>query len=345
MPVTPPPRVELAQLPTPLVPLLRLSAQLGNAQIWAKRDDLTGLEVTGNKIRKIEYVFGDAIGHGCDTIVTEGAGQSNHCRATAAAAARAGLHAHLLLRDPAAHGDQGNYLLDRIFGAGICHCDPKTYARDRDAIIARELDALRAQGRQPRWTPKGASEPVGCWGYIRGLAELAVQLKDNGIDGCDLVVACSSGGTLAGLLLGKLLYRLNQVDIWGVPVSDDVAFHTSNVAGLCRQTIEQFGLPVEWDATVLRLIDGYVGEGYAIPYPKALAAIGTLARQEALVLDPVYTAKAFAALIDAVHDNRLGSARPVVFLHTGGMFSNFAWPQRMLAASDAGGRLLDARAR
>lgn len=335
MPKCEPRRIPLASLPTPLVQLRNLSAKYDQAQIWIKRDDLSGLELSGNKVRKLEYVVADVIDGGADTIVTEGTPQSNHCRATAAVCARAGLHAHLLFRPAPTGPPQGNHLLDELFGAESESFTRETFSADHDPIVARTLARLRDAGRTPRFTPMGASEPVGCWGYIRAAAELAEQVKGAGIDACDLVVALSSGGTYAGLLLGKLLFRLEHFRIWAVPVSDDVPYHTREVGNLCRRTIDAFDLPLTFDDAALDLLDGYVGEGYGIPYARALDAQRELARTEAILLDAVYTAKAFCALLDGLRDGRFGRKRPVIFVHTGGVFSNFAWPE-LLAPSAHG---------
>lgn len=325
-----PPRLELAALPTPLVRLERLAQHLGGGPIWMKRDDLTGLELSGNKVRKLEYVAADALAAGCDTLVTEGTCQSNHCRATAAVCAKLGLQSVLLLRPEPTGEPQGNHLLDVLFGAQV-RCYPRErFDADRDAIVEEVIGELKAAGRHPRWVPMGASEPIGCWGYMRAVAELAAQLRDVGIDACDVIMPVSSGGTFAGSVLGKLGHKLDGLMLHGVPVSDDVAFHTREIGELCRRAIEQFELPIDVGEADLRFIDGYVGDGYAIPYAAAIDAIRLLARTEGILLDPVYTGKAFCALLDGVRDGRLGRARPVVFLHTGGVFSDFAWPELLL---------------
>jgi D-cysteine desulfhydrase len=326
-----PKRVSLAGLPTPLVRLERLEEALGGGQIWLKRDDLTGLELSGNKVRKLEYVAADALARGCDTLVTEGTPQSNHCRATAAVCAKLGLRCHLLLRpEPPTGPPVGNHLLDMLFGAEVSAYSREQFDAERDGIVQRKLHELEAAGQKPRFTPMGASEPLGCWGYIRTAAELADQLARAGIEQCDVVLPVSSCGTYAGMLLGKLLHHLAHWNISAVPVSDDVAHHTRAVAGLCRSAIAEFGLPVEFDGASLQFIDGYVGEGYAIPYQAAIDAIRLLARSEGILLDPVYTAKAFCALLDGVREGRFGTQRPVVFIHTGGIFSDFAWPEVVL---------------
>ncbi len=325
-----PQRIKLAQLPTPLVRLENLGRELDGAQIWLKRDDLTGLELSGNKVRKLEYVLADAVQAGCDTIVTEGTAQSNHCRATAAACAKVGLKSCLLLRPEPNGTPVGNHLLDLLFGAET-RAYPRPYFDDnREAIVAEVLADLAQAGRKPRWTPMGASEPLGCWGYIRCMAELAEQLYEAGVKECDVLLPISSCGTYAGALLGKLLHELDHITLWAVLVSDDVAYHTREVGRLCRATIEQFELPIQFDDARMQFIDGYIGDGYALPYPEAIAAIRQTAASEGVVLDPVYTGKAFYALLDRVGKGLLGRDRPAVFIHTGGIFSAFAWSDVLL---------------
>jgi D-cysteine desulfhydrase len=329
MPAREPLRIELARTPTPLLRLERLSQEL-DAALWIKRDDLTGLELSGNKVRKLEYVLAEAIRDGADTIVTEGTCQSNHCRATAAVCARMGLRCVLLFRPTAKATPQGNHLLDRLYGAETRFFERPEFDQRRAQIVGDVLEELKAAGRRPRWVPMGASEPLGCWGYMRAVGELAVQLHQVGIDQCDVIVAVSSGGTYAGMLLGQMLYKLRGVTIRAVPVSDGVAYHTRFVGDLCRAVIERYSLPIEFDDAAMRYIDGYVGEGYAVPYEADVEAIRLLARLHAIMLDPVYTGKAFCALLDGVRSGKLGRQRPVVFMHTGGIFSDFAWPDVLL---------------
>ncbi|HMQ15657.1 MAG TPA: D-cysteine desulfhydrase family protein [Phycisphaerae bacterium] len=329
-----PPQRSLASLPTPLVPAERLQRELGCAPLWIKRDDLTGLELSGNKVRKLEFIAADALAAGCDALVTEGTPQSNHCRATAAVCARLGLGCTLLLRPKAPAGPPvGNHLLDGLFGAETREFSREEFAPRREQIVAQVCAELRAAGRAPRWTPMGASEPLGCWGYMGAARELSEQLRSAGVGECDVVVAVSSGATYAGLVLGRLLYGLEGLHVWAVPVSDDVAYHRESVLRLCEEVIAQFDLPVRLDASELRFIDGFVGAGYAVPYAAALHALRLLARLEGIVLDPVYTAKAFCALLDGIRRGRLARERPAVFIHTGGVFSDFAWPEVMQGAT------------
>lgn len=336
MPVKHPKRIVLAECPTPLVRLERLERELGGAEIWLKRDDLTGLEVSGNKVRKLEYVAADALATGCDTLVTEGTPQSNHCRAAAVVCAKVGLRCHLLLRPEPPDGlPRGNHLLDVLFGAEVSAYSREQYDAERDRIVADALVRLEAAGHKPRFTPAGASEPLGCWGYIRAAAELADQLHQADVGECDIILPISSGGTYAGMLLGQWIHQLEHWNLWAVPVSDDVVHHTHVIEKLARGAITEFELPTEFDEAGLQFIDGYIGDGYAIPYQAAIDVIRLLARTEAILLDPVYTGKAFCALLDGVREGWLGTRRPAVFIHTGGIFSNFAWPELLVKGIEA----------
>ncbi|MBK8914111.1 MAG: pyridoxal-phosphate dependent enzyme [Phycisphaerales bacterium] len=300
-----PPRVKLAELPTPL---RRLERCFGEAQVWIKRDDLTGLECSGNKIRKLEYILAHLQRDGLDTLVTEGTAQSNHCRAAAAACARLGLHCHLLLRPARSNGTaagsgrgaggasgdsllpagtdppQGNHLLQRLLGATVEFHDAHEYAARREEIVGNALALLRSAGRRPHFTPTGASEPLGCWGYIRAAAELAEQLAAAGIESCDLLTAVSSGGTAAGLLLGRRLHRLDHVRLHFVPVSDDAGHHLAALAALCHATCDAFQLPDRCRRDLhteihAALIDGCVGDGYATVYPEVIDMVGRMAQR------------------------------------------------------------------
>jgi len=328
MAITIPDRIKLAQTPTPLVRLDRLSAELAGADVWIKRDDLTGLEVSGNKVRKLEFVVADALAGGCDTLVTEGTSQSNHCRATAAVCARVGLKCVLLFRPgPPSGPPVGNHLLDVLFGAETRHFSRAEFSANRARIVGEVLAEQRSAGRVPRFTPAGASEPVGCWGYIEAMRELGAQVASAGLGTCDVVVGVSSGGTFAGMVLGKKLHGLDGLRLVGVPVSDDVAYHVDWVTRLCGESIAKYGLNIAVNEGDLTFLDGFVGEGYAIPYAAEIADLRLLARTEGIVLDPVYTGKSFCGLLAEIRAGRLGRDRPVIFLHTGGVFSDFAWPE------------------
>lgn len=314
-----PARLSLAQLPTPLVDASRLAPGL-----LIKRDDLTGLELTGNKIRKLEYLIADARAKGCDTLVTHGGFQSNHCRATAAAGARLGMRVRMFLRSP--DGDppprDGNLFLDHLFGADITLHPPAEYNGDRQRLIDDAMAAERAAGRTPYFFPVGASVPIGCWGYIRCMRELSMQLDPS--RDYDLFVATSSGGTLAGCILGKALFAMDRVRVLGVPVSDSLEFFARDVRRLLDETIAQFDLGLDDERTPLKLLEGAIGEGYAIPYPAAIDAIGDAARLAGLILDPTYTGKAMYAALAMIRQGGIRPGATPVFLHTGGAFGLMA---------------------
>lgn len=329
-----PTRIQLAQLPTPIVALKHLAKDVGVDRILMKRDDLTGLEVSGNKIRKLEYVVAQAQASGADTLVTLGGFQSNHCRATAAVGARLGLRVRLMLRCADARPDiDGNLFLDQLFGAEVSLHPPDAYNQQRQEILASVLETERAGGRQPFFIPVGASMPAGCWGYIRCMAELVEQLgRDTRID---LFCATSSVGTQTGLLLGRALLGCEAWRIVGVPVSDSVAYLRKEIRELERKTVEAYQFDLEESATPIELLDGFIGEGYAIPYPEAVETIRELARREGILLDPTYTAKAMTGMLSAIREGGIRRGAVPVFVHTGGAFGLMA--RRDLFVDDAPG--------
>ncbi len=316
-----PARLVLAQLPTPLVELKNLAKQASVDRIFLKRDDLTGLEMSGNKIRKLEYVVADAVSQGADTLVTHGGCQSNHCRATAAVGARLGLRVRMVLRsdDPDPPSD-GNLFLDQLFGAEVSFHPADVYRAKLDDIVARVMEAERSAGRTPYFFPVGASVPIGCWGYIRCIAELSKQLDPE--QAIDIYCATSSGGTQVGLMLGRALLGCHNWRILGVPVSDSVDYFHESLRALERATVEQFQLDLSPEQTPIDLIDGFIGEGYAIPYPEAVDTIRLLGRSEGIVLDPSYTSKGMTGMLASLKQQP--SERIPVYLHTGGSFGLFA---------------------
>ena len=291
----------------------RLSAWLG-AEVWVKRDDLTGLALSGNKVRKLEYHLAEALAAGCDTVITCGGLQSNHCRATAFAARRLGLEPILLLRGTLPEVPDGNLLLDHLAGARIVTCSPETYRRDRDVRLAALAEEQRAAGRRPWVIPEGGSDALGARGFVAA----ARELRDQATAPFDAVVcALGSGGTLAGLAAGVDLGPLV-----GVAVCDDAAWFTPIVSRIA----ETLGAdPARW-----QILEGYQGPGYAVAEPVVWDLIARLARTEGLLLDPVYTGKAMHGLVGEVRAGRLGGR--LLFWHTGGAFGLFgrgrevAWP-------------------
>jgi D-cysteine desulfhydrase len=317
-----PQRCLLAVLPTPLVDLPNLSRSLNIPRLLLKRDDLTGLETSGNKIRKLEFVIADALTKGADTLVTHGGFQSNHCRATAAVAARLGLGCRLILRSPEHPKNDGNLFLDRLFGARISLIPSAQYASEKQQLIDSAMAEERAAGRRPYFFPVGASIPLGCWGYIRCFREILDQLgRDTPID---LFAPVSSSGTIAGLILGRALFDAQHVRVWGIPVSDSLPFFQADIRKLLDDTIAQFELGLTVKETPIDLIDGSIGEGYAIPTPAALKTLKLVARTEGILLDPTYTAKAMSGFLDFVKAGRVRAGALPVFVHTGGVFGLMA---------------------
>jgi D-cysteine desulfhydrase len=308
------PRVELARLPTPIHPLPALGARLG-VEIHVKRDDLTGCLLSGNKVRKLEFVLADAIEHDADVVITCGGAQSNHCRATAAAARELGLDVELLLREPDRSPVEGNLFLDLLLGATIHPVSAAAYA-DRDQLMAQRAEELEALGRNAYVIPEGASNPRGAMGYVRCMEEI---LADTTEPFDAIVTAVGSGGTLAGLVAGAHLHEFRG-RIIGVPVCDDAAHFRPVVGTLLEGLRDHFFPDLDPDLPGDALVDGYVGEGYAMATESELRRIQDVATLTGLVLDPTYTNKAFGALLDLVASGDIGGGSRVLFLHTGGLF-------------------------
>ena len=313
-----PPRLDLARLPTPLQQLTRASAELG-IDLWVKRDDLTGHILSGNKIRKLEFVLAEAREKKADTLITCGDLQSNHCRATAAAAAQLGLGCHLILNGRPNDID-GNLFFDRLFGAEI------TYTDSKDSIHLKHLfrqteAALQARGRRAFSIPTGASSVMGLWGYALAWQEMQQDFRSAGMSPDLLVTAVGSGGTLAGLFAGQQLYG-GALPLVGMGVALDARTQEKLVTRLLRDFQSDAGLNSQ-DPQVL-IDDRYLGAGYAVAGQEIFDILHWLAALEGLVLDPVYTGKAFYGLVQWVREGRIPSGSKVVFLHTGGLFGTLA---------------------
>ena len=330
------PRVRLAHLPTPLEPLPRLSAALRGPEIWIKRDDCTGLSTGGNKTRKLEFLMAEALAQGADIVLTQGATQSNHARQTAAAAARLGMDCHLLLEDRTGYNHpnykyNGNVLLDVLHGASIEHRGP---GLDMNAEMEAVAERLRADGRRPYTIPGGGSNPTGALGYVNCALELLGQLVDLGLDVNHIVTATGSAGTQAGLITG--LKAMNaQIALLGIGVRAPRAKQEENVFDLAVRTAGKLGCPgVVVREDVVANTD-YVGPGYGVAADSTLEAIGMFARTEAILLDPVYSGKGAAGLIDLIRKGRFTSGQRVVFLHTGGAIGLTGYTHEFDVASRA----------
>ncbi|MDG2047431.1 MAG: D-cysteine desulfhydrase family protein [Halioglobus sp.] len=325
MPLVYPRKIDLAQSPTPLQYLERASAKWGcGHRIWVKRDDLTGSTLSGNKVRKLEFITAFAMDNGYDTLLTCGGLQSNHCRATAFAGAQLGLAVHLLLRGEEPLDPEGNFLLDHLAGATVSCYPLKRYVSHLDDLFRQWQEHYAVQGRKALVIPTGGSDGIGAWGYIAACEELVQDFAAYGIERAHVVTATGSGGTQTGLTLGAALLEL-PATIWGINVCDDETYFYDKVASDTADWRRRY--PEAPDVTIEpRVLDGYVGPGYAIADPEIFELIAELGRLEGLMLDPVYTGKAFAGMLAEIGNGRFAGSRDIVFIHTGGIFGVF--PQR-----------------
>ncbi|WP_315138549.1 D-cysteine desulfhydrase family protein [Achromobacter marplatensis] len=310
--------------PTPLHRLDRISRQL-HREIWIKRDDLTPLGGGGNKVRKLEFLMAQALAEGSDVVVTGGAIQSNHVRQTAAAAARVGLRSHVLLTNPGGVQtpnflNNGNRLLIGLFGA---HIDLVPDGMTTDTALAEAVKTLRATARRPYAIPPGGSSAIGTLGYVLGGLELASQLTNAGLQRPVVITASGSGGTQVGLTLA-LRHALPESRVIGVTVSRKWVEQQAKLLNLLGKTT---GLLAEAPipASSIQLWDRYFGPRYGLPSDLSTHAIEYVAAQEGLLLDPVYTGKAFGGLMDAIKQGLIDDRRPIIFIHTGGAPANFAF--------------------
>lgn len=320
------PRARLAHLPTPLEHLPRLSAALGGPQIWIKRDDCTGLSTGGNKTRKLDFLMGEALAMKADVVVTQGATQSNHARQTAAAAARLGMACHILLEDRTGYTDadyihNGNVLLDHLHGATT---EKRPGGLDMNAELEDVAARLRAEGKTVYAIPGGGSNATGALGYAEAAMEIVSQANAEGLTIDRIVHATGSAGTQAGLIVG--LKAINSaIPLLGFGVRAPQPKQEENVFKLAQATAEKLGCPGVVAREDVVADTDYVGAGYGVPTPGCLEAIEMFARLEGILLDPVYSAKGAAGLIDYVRKRRFSSSEIILFVHTGGAAALFGY--------------------
>jgi D-cysteine desulfhydrase family pyridoxal phosphate-dependent enzyme len=320
------PRYPLAVLPTPVTDAVRLRQALGGPaacpRILIKRDDLTALGLGGNKARKLEFLIADALAQGADTVVTTGAVQSNHARMTAAAARVAGLRSVLVLTKRTEEPElEGNLLLDRLFAADVRFVDavdPMLAVGNDEAVVADVVREEAKQGRKAYVIPVGGSSAIGALGYVTGTEELVGQLHAMGVSPSRLYYASGSRGTQAGLTLGARLHGASYA-LWGVAVSAGEEEKIERARRVANEAAALLGVSTRIELQDLFTDQGFIGEGYGIPTSEGLEAIDLLARTEAILLDPVYTSKGFAALVRHVRAGEIPPEDTVVFLHTGGV--------------------------
>jgi D-cysteine desulfhydrase len=319
------PRVRLGHLPTPLEEMPRLSRALGGPRLLVKRDDQTGLATGGNKTRKLEFTVGEALRQGADTLVTLGAVQSNHARQTAAAAAVCGLRSVLVLRGYPPPRVSGNLLLDHLLGARVVFSGELT----RQQMAERVIEEERAAGHRPFLVPVGASDELGAPGFVSAMEELDAQLRDRAIHVDRIVVASSSFGTQAGMCVGARALGL-RAQIAGIAIDSARDELRGEVARIAVRTQRRLGLEESMEPGEVVGYDGYLGGGYAVLGDPEKEAILLTARTEGILLDPVYTGRAMAGLIDLVRRREFGSDETVLFWHTGGSAALHAYGEQLL---------------
>jgi D-cysteine desulfhydrase family pyridoxal phosphate-dependent enzyme len=315
------PRLSIAHLPTPIEKLARLSGILGGPQLLVKRDDQTGLALGGNKTRKLEFLLADAKTHGAQTLVTAGAAQSNHCRQTAAAAARVGFDCILVLAGEKPSTLSGNLLLDDLLGATIIW----TSLSERDRMLKKTYEDAWDAGARPYLIPYGGSNTIGASAYAFAMKELVTQLENSpDLPYPDWIVfASSSGGTQAGLALGERFYGFHG-KVLGISVDEHQYILQERVALLAKDTASMLGGYEDFSPDDILVNADYIGQGYGIVGEPEKEAVKLFARSEGLFLDPVYTGRAAAGMIDLIRKGFFSPSDVVLFWHTGGMPALFA---------------------
>ena len=320
-----PPRLSLARLPTPFHALDRLSKQLGGPRIWVKRDDLTECAVSGNKIRKLEFTLARAIEQGCNTLITCGGVQSNHCRATALLGAQLGMKVHLILRDESqAQGVEkdsldGNLFLDYLAGAEVSRYEKSEFQQRLPELFEYWGEHYRSLGARPYAIPTGASDGTGVWGYVHCVPELLADFESAGIHPQTIIHATGSGGTQAGLTAGAVLHELDAT-ILGIAVCDNAEYFQTKVHADIVEWQSLYSVPVDTGKISIHVDDQFIGPGYARATEQVFTVIRELARLEGLILDPVYTGKAFHGMIEKIKRGDFAGQSDIVFVHTGGIF-------------------------
>jgi L-cysteate sulfo-lyase len=320
------PRIRFAHLPTPLEHMPNLSRALNGPEIWIKRDDCTGMSTGGNKTRKLEFLLAEAKDQGADIVLTQGATQSNHARQTAACAAKMRIDCHILLEDRTGKKDHdytasGNVFLDHLHGATV---ERRAANPDMNAELAKVAEKLRSEGRKPYLIPGGGSNPTGALGYVNAAIELIAQANDMGLRIDHVVHATGSAGTQAGLIAGLAGIR-SGVPLLGISVRAPRDRQEDNVFKLACATADLCGAPGAVKREVVAANSDYVGSGYGFSTPASLDAIQTLARLEGILLDPVYTGKGMAGLIDLIRQGMFKKGQNIVFIHTGGSVGLFGY--------------------
>ena len=324
------PRVKLIHSPTPLEYLENLTQHLDGPDIYIKRDDCTGLAFGGNKSRKLEFLIGDALKNKADVIITAGAVQSNHCRQTAAAATKFGMECIIVAKPSWSKEYNGNLFLDELLGAKLILLEEDNEALDQGGKLSMEetienlVADLKTKGKNPYYIPVGGSNSIGSLGYISMTMELIAQANEMGIEIGSMVAASGSGGTQTGMILGADVEK-SGIQTVGMAISSDATIVIPKLKDLCNQTSDYYELGLSYEEKDIIFNDNYIGEGYGIPSEEMIEAVKLLARKEGIILDPVYSGKAFAGMVDLIKKGYFDKSKAVVFIHTGGTPALFVY--------------------
>ncbi|MCB2297558.1 D-cysteine desulfhydrase family protein [Clostridium tagluense] len=322
-----PEKIIFANLPTRIEKLERLSQKLAGPNIYIKRDDQTGTEVSGNKIRKLEFSVKEALNQGCDVLITCGGIQSNHCRATAAVASRLGMKSVLVLRGDSETELDGNLFIDKLLGAEIQFITPEQYKNSKAQIMEEIKAKLEKQGFKPYIIPEGASNGIGGFGYYNAMEEIICQEKEMGVHFDKIVLAVGSGGTHSGLLLASKTLGYTG-EIYGINVCDDAQHFKNEIYKILQESMKYIDVNLHISKDEIHIMDGYVGRGYALSRPEELSFVHDFAKLEGIILDPVYTGKAMYGLVEEIKKGSFENCENILFIHTGGAFGLF--PQKHL---------------
>ncbi|WP_432404737.1 D-cysteine desulfhydrase family protein [Wukongibacter sp. M2B1] len=315
--------ITLANLPTKIEKLKSFSQKFYGTDIYIKRDDYTGMEVSGNKVRKLEFTLKDALEKGCDSVITCGGIQSNHARATVVCATKLGLKSYLVLKGNDKEYNRGNHFIDRVLGAQVKFISDEEYKHNRNEIMEAFKKELEAKGHKPYIMPEGASNGIGNFGYMKAFDEILEQEKELGISFHVICVAVGSGGTYGGLFLGNEIHKSGK-KIFGINIYDDKVDYVDKVYNLMDESHKYMEENISCSKDDINIIDDYVGEGYGKTTDEQIKFIIEVARKEGIMLDTVYTGKAFYGLIQELKKGTIGEKVNVLFIHTGGQFGNFA---------------------
>jgi D-cysteine desulfhydrase len=317
-----PPRVHLANVPTPIQKLTRISEGFGGPEIYIKRDDLTGCAESGSKIRKLEFLLADAFSKCADTVITCGPLQSNHCRATAVACRSLGIKPYLVLRGEDQKRPEGNYFLDKLLGAKVRFITADEYKHSRNEIMEDVAAQLTKKGKKVYVIPEGGSNSLGMFGYIKCAEEIAKWSRKCAVYFSHIFYAAGSGGVSAGLILGAKLFSL-KVKVVGVNVWEAGKEFRDYILAIMLEAVSKYRLPVRVSESDITLLENYDAGGYGRITPELTDIIRLFATTEGIILDPVYTAKAACGLKSEIHKGNLRKRDKILFVHTGGIFGLF----------------------